>query len=119
MQMYCLMQGDKPMTETVRDALLVNAYDMYQDKKRTRRIRSKTYDGVLETNLKPVFFVGMTGLVFDALVKTESAGGETTVRFFVRTSDLEDGFLERGKWVDHEELGAMVRRSLRRHAEMN
>ena len=91
------MTSGKPLLEVVRDALLVNAYDMYQEKKDHQRIKSSQYDGVISTNFEHVVFADLAGFVFEA--NLEMTTGSTYVKYFVRTSDLEDFSFESGKWV--------------------
>lgn len=95
---YCLMNSGLPLTNKIRDVLLINAYDMWENKRSVQRIKGADYDGMLEANFNnATTFVGMGGFVFDAILGIEA--GETQVRFFVRTSELENFNLSQGKWV--------------------
>jgi len=94
---YCIMTSGLPVTEQLREALLINAYDMWENKRPIQRVKSRSYDGVIETNFEPICFVGSAGFLFDALMGTPL--GETQIKFFVRTSELENFSLESGRWV--------------------
>lgn len=96
---YCLMLSGKKLTDQIREALLVNAYDMFENERKSQQIKSPAYDGMITTNFEIINYVGMSGLVFNAEVSGSKVGA-TKVRFFVRTSDLEDGFLEQLEWID-------------------
>lgn len=95
---YCLMNSGLPLTNKLRDVLLINAYDMWENKRSVQKIKGKDYDGMIESNFnKPAIFVSMSGFIFDAILGIDK--GETDVRFFVRTSELENFNLHSGKWI--------------------
>lgn len=97
--LYCLMNSGKPLTETICDALLYNAYDMYQEKRNVQRIKSRTYDGMIETDLEVVDFSGMAVVSFLANISTDQYE-HNEVRFVVRLEDF-DGIPE-GEWQQLE-----------------
>lgn len=94
--MYCLMNSGKPLTKQLADALLFNAYDMFHEGRRTQRIRSRRYDGVIETNLEIYEYADMQVVKFEAIVSTDKWEGNL-VHFVVKVEDLAE--IEQGEWV--------------------
>lgn len=94
-KMYCIMNSGKPLNKMIADVLLYNAYDMFQQGRRTQRIKSRQYDGVIESNLRVVEYSGIPSVQFEAIVSTEM-WESNTVRFVIRTDDLEG--LEQAEW---------------------
>lgn len=79
------------------DVLLLNACDMVENHRAEQKIKSSSYVGFIESNLKAVPFVGTSIVVFEAEIEAEGIG-ETKVRFGVRVRDLE------GKYIPPEEI---------------
>ena len=95
-KVFCLMNSGKPLTEEVADVLLFNAYDMFYAGRDRQRVKGRRYDGVIETNLESLTYVGMSCMEFQAEIAIDNVG-MTKVRFLVRTSDLNG--LEQGEWA--------------------
>jgi len=125
-KMYCMMNSGKPLTKMLADVLLYNAYDMFQEGRHTQRIKSRQYDGVIESNLEVVDYSGVPSVQFEALVSTE-LWESNTIRFVIRTDDL-DG-LEQAEWaqlslrvigpVAFDDLPPHVQEHIRRSQEGN
>jgi len=125
-KMFCMMNSGKPLTKMLADVLLYNAYDMFQDGRRTQRIKSRQYDGVIESNLKVVEYAGTPSVQFEAIVSTEEWEANT-IRFVIRTDDL-DG-LEQAEWAQlslrvigpmaFEDLPPHIQEHIRRSQEEN
>ena len=95
-KIYCMMNSGKQLTKALADALLFNAYDMFDENRHTQRIKSRKYDGVIESNLEVIEYLGVPSVVFDAIVSTDMFEGNE-VKFVVRVDDL-DG-VELGEWA--------------------
>lgn len=95
-KMFCMMNSGKPLTKTIADVLLFNAVDMYDEHRRTQRIKSRKYDGVIESNLEVIELFGIPVVVFEAIVTTEQFEGNE-VKFYVRVDDMEG--IELGEWM--------------------
>lgn len=97
-QIYCLMfTGGKPLTNEVRDVLLINAADMAMSGRERQEIKGRRYAGTITSNLESWNYVGMSVVVFEADVVCPDIGA-VKVRYGVRTNDLNEGVLARGKW---------------------
>lgn len=123
-KMYCMMNSGKPLTKMLADVLLYNAHDMFQEGRHTQRIKSRQYDGVIESNLEVVEHFGVPSVQFEALVSTEQWEANT-IRFVIRTDDL-DG-IEQAEWtqlslrvigpMNFEDLPPHVQEQIRRSQE--
>lgn len=111
-QIYCLMNSGKPLNAKVRDVLLINACDMAESGRERQQIKGSDYEGFIKSDLEPLLFVEMSVVIFEADVVCPDIG-PTKVRYGVRTSDLTEGVLAKGKWTTMEDL---VREF---HPEMN
>jgi hypothetical protein len=99
-KMYCLMNsGRHPITRQLADALLLNAIDMFDENRRVQRIKSRLYDGVIESTLEVIEYADVPSVQFEALVSTDKFES-ATIRFIVRVDDL-DG-IELGEWQQLE-----------------
>ncbi len=94
-KIFCLMATGKPLTPAAHEALLINAVDMWYESRTLRRIKSRGYDGVIETNLEVIDYLGVPAVVFEANIATDKWGA-TDVRFVVRVDDLEG--VEQSQW---------------------
>lgn len=95
------MRMGKPISPPVADALLFNAIDMYEGARRVQRIKSRSYDGVIESNLEVIDYLGVPSIMFEALIGTDQ-WESVDVQFIVRVDDLTD--VELGQWA----LGRIV-----------
>lgn len=111
-QIYCMMTAGKPLNEKIRDVLLINACDMAESGREWQRVKGSDYEGFIESDLEPYCYVGMSIVVFEADVVCPDIG-PTKVRYGVRTNDLNEGVLAKGRWGSMEDL---VREF---HPEMN
>ncbi len=87
-KLFCMMNSGKPLTKQIADALLFNAYDMFQEGRTVQRIRSRRYDGVIESSLEVHEFAGMSVVRFEANVST-ARWESNTIEFIVRVEDLD------------------------------
>jgi len=94
-----MMNSGKPLTKMLADVLLFNACDMWHEGRKVQRVKSRQYDGVIESNLKTLEHVGFPVVQFEALISTEQWEGNT-VKFVVRVDDM-DG-IEQGEWAQLE-----------------
>jgi len=95
-QIYCMMWTGKPLDKPVADALLFNAIDMYESKHRVQRIKNRTYDGIIRSNLEVMEFLGVPAILFKAMLGTDR-WKSVVAQFVVRVDDLTD--VELGQWV--------------------
>jgi hypothetical protein len=100
-KIFCMMNSGKPLTKMVADVLLFNAVDMYQEGRKVQRVKSRQYDGVIESNLEVTEYAGVPAIQFEALISTEK-WDSNVVRFVVRVDDMEG--IEQGEWA---QLGMM------------
>ena len=97
-KVFCMMNsGGKPMTKQLADALLFNAYDMFQEGTKTQRIKARKYDGVIESTLEVLDFNGVPSVSFEANISTDK-WESNTISFIIRVDDL-DG-LEKSEWCE-------------------
>lgn len=97
-QIYCLMRSNgKPLTDKVRDILLLNACEMAETGKEKQKIRGRDYEGLIKSNLETVTYVGMSIVVFNADIVCPDIG-TSKVQYGVRTNDLNEGVLATGRW---------------------
>jgi hypothetical protein len=90
------MRTGKPLDKPVADALLFNAIDMYENNRRVQRIKSRRYDGVIESSLEVIDYLGVPSVVFEALVGTDM-WESVDATFIIRVDDLTD--VEVGSWA--------------------
>ena len=102
-QIYCLMNSGKPLTDEVRQVLLINACDMAERGRERQEIRGRRYAGTITSNLESWCYVGMSIVVFEADIVCPDIG-HTKVRYGVRTNDLDEGVLSLGKWSTFGEM---------------
>jgi len=91
-----MMNSGKPLTKMLADVLLFNACDMWHEGRKSQRVKSRKYDGVIESDLEIVEYAGFPAVQFEALISTEQWDGNA-VRFIVRVDDM-DG-IEQGEWT--------------------
>ncbi len=100
--MYCVMFS-RPISDEVRDTLLVNAYLMLKSYSKTKRIKASCCDGQIKTDFKEVAFCGMSGILFEGRVETDQ--GDLKVTYLVRHQDVQTmEETERGAWLAKDEL---------------
>lgn len=99
--LYCLMNaGGLKMTPMLADVLLTNAIDMYSERRRRQRVKGPKYDGVIESDLQVIEYIGMQCVTFTALLGCDMwEAGE--IRFLVRV-DFE---IPSGKWFISDRNG--------------
>ena len=93
---YCIMNSGKPLTPIVRDVLLFNAYDMFQEGNEQQAIKSRQYSGIIKSNLEVTEYAGVPVVSFEATIST-AQWEANEVLFAVRVDEL-DG-IEQGEWV--------------------
>jgi len=98
-QIYCLMNSGKPITKMLSDALLLNACDMFSEGRRVQRIKSPRYDGVIESNLEVIEYVGVPSVSFEAIVDTDKWEA-VTIKFIVRVDDIDRIEMNQGQWAE-------------------
>ena len=97
-QIYCLMRTNgKPLTDKVRDILLINACEMAETGKEKQKIKGRDYEGLITSDLETTNYVGMSIIVFNADIACPDIG-VSKVQYGVRTSDLDEGILASGQW---------------------
>ena len=87
-RIYCLMWSGNPLTPQIYEALFINALDMWQNGKHKQFIKAPKYDGVIETNLETIDYLGEAAISFEAMVSNQEWEG-TQVRFVVHVDALE------------------------------
>lgn len=95
-KIMCLMTTGAPLTQHVSDVLLLNAVDMWDERRRTQLIASRSYDGVIKSNLEIFEHFGVPVVLFEAMVSTEKYRS-VEVRYVVRIDDLEH--MDPGEWA--------------------
>lgn len=91
------MKTGKPLTEEVRQILLINACDMADAGRMQQEIKGRRYHGIIKSNLESMNFSGLSIVIFEANIVCSDIGA-TKVEFGVRTSDIDEGVLSLGKW---------------------
>lgn len=91
-----MMRMGKPLDKPVADALLFNAIDMYENSRRVQRIKSRRYDGVIESSLEVIDYLGVPAILFEALLGTDM-WESVDASFIIRVDDLTD--VELGAWT--------------------
>lgn len=104
-EIYCLMNSGKPLTDEVRQVLLINACDMAETGNEVQKIKGRRYEGTITSNLESLDYAGLSVIVFEADVVCPQIG-HTKVRYGVRTRDLDEGLLALGKWSSFAEMMA-------------
>ena len=96
---HCLMKtGGLQTTTAMNDALLQNAVDMVRNQQRRQRIKSRSYDGVIESSLEVFDFLGAPVVRFNAIIGCDLwDAGE--IDFLVRMDSLDEVELGVGEWV--------------------
>lgn len=87
-KIMCLMTAGAPLTKQIADVLLLNAVDMWDEKRHTQMVKAQSYDGLIKTDLKVFEYFGVPAIIFEAIVSTEMFRS-TEVRYVVRVDDLE------------------------------
>lgn len=95
-KIMCLMTIGAPLTQQVSDVLLLNAVDMWNERQHTQMIASRSYDGVIKSNLEVFEHFGVPVVLFEAMVSTEKFRS-VEVRYVVRIDDLEH--MDPGEWA--------------------
>lgn len=94
---FCMINSGKPLSQTILDVLLFNAVDMFECRKRTQRIKSRQYDGIIESNLEPQKGIEYPVVTFEASLSTDQWTNQH-VSFYVRVDDLDSIHLNQGVW---------------------
>lgn len=94
----CMMTSGKPLSDKVREVLLLNACDMAEEGCKEQHIKGRGYEGFITSDLQSVSYVGMSIVIFEAEVTSEDTGC-TKVRYGVRTSELDAEAYARSYWV--------------------
>jgi len=88
-KVYCMMCSmEKGMDQYTSDLILVNAYDMWQEKRRHQILKNSRCDGVMRSNLVPVNHLGTPVVMFDVLL-SNSLWEANEIKCYVRVDDLE------------------------------
>ncbi len=97
---YCMMSTfGKPISDRLREVLMLNGYIMLQDRKAHLKIKGKGFEGVIRSTLKEFAWAGVTIIVFDAYVYAEDMGEEAEIRFGLRPTDSDPEMLmATGSW---------------------
>lgn len=87
-KVHCMMNSGKPLTKRHADVLLLNAVDMFEDGRKMQRIKSRDYDGMIESNLEVIDHMGVPVVEFVSYLETER-WRTTMVDFIIRVEDLQ------------------------------
>jgi len=118
-QIYCMMNSGKPLTDEVRQVLLINACDMAEMGNEQQKVKGRRYEGIIKSNLESLSYAGLSIVMFEADVICPDIG-PTKVRYGVRTQDLDEGLLALGKWGSLAEyMAACGYESQRFNPELN
>lgn len=104
-QIYCMMNSGKPLTDEVRQVLLINACDMAEAGNEFQKVKGRRYEGVIKSDLESLSYAGLSIILFEAEITCPEIGF-TKVRYGVRTQDLDEGLLALGKWSSLSEIMA-------------
>lgn len=115
-KIMCLMTAGAPLTKQISDVLLLNAVDMWDEKRHTQVVKSQSYDGFIKTNLKVFEYFGVPAIIFEAIVSTEMFRS-TEVRYVVRVDDLEHMNPEEWKRIMAGTMGGPPCLPLSKHKE--
>jgi hypothetical protein len=88
LKIFALVVSGKPLTQQVNDMLLLNAIDMWDCHNHKQPIKSRNYDGVIESDLEVVEHFGAPVVQFKAMVSTTKFGA-TAVKYLVKIDDLD------------------------------
>lgn len=61
-QIYCMMNSGKPLTDEVRQVLLINACDMAEAGNEFQKVKGRRYEGVIKSDLESLSYAGLTEL---------------------------------------------------------
>jgi len=87
-KVMCVMKAGAPLTQQSTDALLINAIDMWDEGRRTQEIRTRSYHGIIQSNLEVTETFGVPAVAFEAVIGTPDFRS-TEVHFVIRVDDLE------------------------------
>jgi hypothetical protein len=82
-KVHCMMSSGKPITRHHADVLLLNAVDMFEEGRKLQRIKSRNYDGMIESNLEVINYLGVPSVEFTSYIETER-WQTTFVDFIIR-----------------------------------
>lgn len=91
---YCLMLSGLSLNEELADILYHTAYHMAEQRVGTASIRTPACEGRIVTAFKTVTFGGAGGMMFEAMLETES--GRARVRF---VADPEEEKPDDWRWI--------------------
>lgn len=103
-KIFALMVLGNSLDPQITDVLLLNAIDMWDCKRHKQRIKARSYDGVIESNLDVFEHFGAPVVQFDAMVGTADFQS-TKVRYLVRVDDLDE--LDGQEWGQLQMSAAM------------
>lgn len=87
-KIHCMMRSGKPLSRHHADVLLLNAVDMFEEGRKLQRIKSRDYDGMIESHLKVIEYLGVQCIEFHAWIETER-WQTTMIDFIIRVEDLD------------------------------
>lgn len=67
---YCFLCTDSSITEEDRERLVIQTFDVYLDKKKSVKIKGKSYEGRITTNSKYYVLGSFGGQQFEILLET-------------------------------------------------
>ena len=88
LKVFALVVSGNPLTKQIHDVLLLNAIDMWDCRNHKQRIKARSYDGVIESNLDVFEHFGAPVVQFEAMVSTDQFRS-TSVKYLVKIDDLD------------------------------
>lgn len=67
---YCFLRTDSSIAEEDRERLVIQTFDAYLDKKKSVKIRGKSYEGRITTNSRYYILGSFGGQQFEILLET-------------------------------------------------
>ena len=68
---YCFLLTDSAVAEEDRERLITQTFDAYLDKKKSMKIKGKSYEGRITTNSKYYVLGSFGGQQFDIFLETD------------------------------------------------
>ena len=96
-EIYCLMVGHGNLTDGMRTLLFLRAREMYARKDEVSRVITDDLEACVRSEFKIGILGDIAGPIFSADI--DSVWGRATVRYIVRTTDIEDVDPDDFHWV--------------------
>lgn len=93
------MSSGISLDNEIRTALFLAACDMAKGRNVRRILRGETFEGMATTTYQPAGFGGISGILFEAEIETNSSAVKGKIRFVVRPIEISNYNLEEFVWI--------------------